>query len=250
MEKTFEQISRPSRVSSFQDGRIYEYPDASFTATHLFSLTAKVDDVILKLPSDFGWGEFVRFVRDGQTSPRGVRTNERLERLSSYRELLAAHPGYSSIHDSCGERVTHFILVHKLQYERLRQQSIVEIPESRFVVLRAMRKRLFFRSYDWIPTVAQQCVTGNSLWDMFDHDSQQLRSDCARYLPALAPRLSGLLASPLAHHINWNIDNFIYDTRGDRLHYVDSKPTTVIDAVIDERNRRYLREEFITPAQK
>ena len=50
----------------------------------------------------------------------------------------------------------------------------------------------------------------------------------AASLPAISARLSSLLDSGLQHHIDWNIQNFVFDELTGQLFYVDLKPHHVL----------------------
>ena len=60
-----------------------------------------------------------------------------------------------------------------------------------------------------------------------------------------AQQLGNLLDSPLLAHIDWNIKNFVFRERDERLFYVDLKPTTFVAAGGNERNLKAIREYFV-----
>jgi hypothetical protein len=64
--------------------------------------------------------------------------------------------------------------------------------------------------------------------------------------PQLKRQLAPLMESPVSIHIDWNIQNFIWQETEQRLYYVDSKPTTLASKFSVDHNLSSLRDVFLT----
>ena len=63
--------------------------------------------------------------------------------------------------------------------------------------------------------------------------------------PRLKRQLLPLVESAIGRHIDWNIQNFIWQEEAERLYYVDSKPTTLASKFGVDHNFSSLREVFL-----
>ena len=61
----------------------------------------------------------------------------------------------------------------------------------------------------------------------------------------LKSQLTPLVNSTIRIHIDWNIQNFIWQEATESLYYVDSKPTTLVSKFSVEHNLSSLREVFL-----
>jgi hypothetical protein len=138
--------------------------------------------------------------------------------------------------------LAHYLAVHKLQYERLRKQAAVQIPEARFGALCSVRHKILRR---FEPLMLQARIPGTTLWKMFDFSALRVLPAWRPFLPAISARLSELLTSPVVNHIDWNIQNFVFDETTESLFYVDLKPTTFISRASNEHNLKGIRDYFV-----
>jgi hypothetical protein len=147
-------------------------------------------------------------------------------------DALERFPDFAEMAETAPE-TAHYLVVHKLQYERLRAAGIIGIPDSRFATLADA------------PSIFQQRIPGATLWDMFDFDAQQLRAAWQPVKATIASQLSPLLDSRLANHIDWNIKNFVFHGAEQRLYYVDSKPTIYVAQSSNDHNLTGIRTHFL-----
>ena len=100
-----------------------------------------------------------------------------------------------------------------------------------------------FRSLE--PALFQERVPGTTLWQMYDFAVLQVRPQWRPFLPAIAAQLSKLLDSGLVNHVDWNIQNFVFDEQKGRLFYVDLKPTILVARQSNEHNLQGIRDYFL-----
>lgn len=239
--KKVEALHRPLSMGSVHDGGIYAMPAVLMAQTNLFLKVGRLDELFIKVPSDRGWADYQRFVRLGESNPNDIRPLEDQERFARLELALETFPDLGGI-VAIDPEIAHYLAVHKLQHERLRSQTSVSIPPARFAVLRSSRLRILHR---FEPVMFQQRIRGATLWDMFDFALFQVRPRWRPFVPAISARLSGLLESGLRDHIDWNIQNFVFQEQEERLFYVDLKPTTFVARQSNERNLQGLRGYFL-----
>ena len=172
------------------------------------------------------------------------RTSAPAEEGERFESLDSALAPFSSLGALIARdrEMAHYLAIHKLQYERLRRQSGLCIPQARFGMLRSARLRVLHRIE---PVLFQERIPGTTLWDIFDFTALQVKARWQRHLPAISAQLSNLLDSRLLKHIDWNIQNFVFDERDERLFYVDLKPTTFVARSSNEHNLKGIREYFL-----
>ena len=236
-----EALERPLSIRSVRDGGLYAIPEASFVQTNLFLKIACLDDLYLKLPSERGIEDYRRFIQGKESVSGELRPREDAERFSRLRETLASFPELKPLTRISSE-LAHYLAVHRLQYERLRKQAAVRIPEARFGALCSTRLKIL-RTFQ--PLMLQARVVGTTLWNMFDFSALRVLPAWRPFLPAISARLSELLSSPLVNHIDWNIQNFVFDETTESLFYVDLKPTTFISKESNEHNLKGIRDYFL-----
>lgn len=233
-------LQRPLSIKSVLDGGAYVLDDAPLTQTNLFLRVGLVDELFIKLPSERGWADYRRFLRFAQPHPLDIRTLDAAERFENLPGTLARFPGLRSLHARDPE-IAHYLAVHKLQYERIRNQTAVGIPLARFGVLRSQRRQASVID----PALFQERVPGTTLWDMYDFDALRVKPEWQPYLPIVSAQLSNFLDSGLLHHVDWNIGNFVFDAQEERLFYVDLKPTVYLDRSGNEHNLKGIRDYFL-----
>src|SRR4029078_6463952 len=98
-----------------------------------------------------------------------------------------------------------YLVVHKLQYDRLRSEPVVHVPRARFACLRS---GWLFRTME--PVFFQERLEVTTLWQMFDFSALEVTRPWWPFLPAIAVQLKMLMQSSLLTHIDWNIQNFVF----------------------------------------
>jgi hypothetical protein len=91
----------------------------------------------------------------------------------------------------------------------------------------------------------QERIRGTSPWAMYDFAALRVASKWRPVLPRISAQLSGFLGSGLRDHVDWNIQNFVFEESSERLFYVDLKPTTFVARDGNEHNLQGIREHFI-----
>ena len=235
-------ITNPISLDQFNDGHIYVLPELSFIQSHLFSKIAFTDLLVIKLPSSRGFSDYRKYIKHEKPDPDDIRRNEDHEKYASLDNTLREFPEFRQAHGECGVDNTHYLIVHKLQYRRLREAGLIAVPESRFVMVSQPFLRFFSRM---IPAIIQQRVSGTSLWDMYDFDADELRAEWRPHLPGISNQLKALMDSPLLNHINWNIENLIFNRSTEQIYYVDSKPSTMFSRSHNQHNINGIKDVFI-----
>ena len=234
-----ETLPRPLSIGRVREGGVYSRPAAPLVQTNLFFRIGCLDGVFLKVPSARGLDDYRTFVKRAQSTCADVRPVEEVERFERLASILEHYPGLAPL-GAARPEVAHYLLVHRLQYERLRAERTIGIPAAQFGVLLEGR---VFRSL--VPALFQAAVPGLTLWDMFDFDTLQVKPRWQPVLPAISLQLSRLLDSRLVPHIDWNIQNFVFHEPDRRLFYVDLKPTTFVARAGNERNLTGIRQHFV-----
>ena len=214
-------------------------PSTPLRQTGLFLRVGRIDEVYVKVPSKRGQDDYRDFVRDAKPSASDIRALEDAERYDALDSALRQFPplAASGVAD---RELLHYLAVHQLQHERLRDADVVAIPPARFGFLRSGR---LIRKLE--PAMFQQRVDGSTLWEMFDFDALEVTRPWWPHLPAISGQLGKLLDSPWVSHIDWNIQNFVFRQSDQRLFYVDMKPTLFLAAESNAHNLQGLRDYFI-----
>jgi hypothetical protein len=232
-------LARPVSIQDVVDGGCYRLPIDALTTSNLFFDIARVDGVFVKAPSSTGLADFKTFVADGRSTSDDVRPLEPSERLEALNVTSARYPAFGSIVARHPDLV-HILVVLKQQHERMRENRAVGVPDTRFGLLAG---RTMFSSPR--AAVFQEQIAGTTLWEMFDFENEVVRSEWESALPAIAAQLAPLVDSPLALHVDWNIQNFVYRENDQQLFYVDVKPTTLVNRRSNEHNLRGIRDYFV-----
>lgn len=227
-------------IDQVEDGGTYSFPEVPLVLTGLFLRVGCVGELFIKVPSARGLEDYRHFVKLALTQEEDVRNLEEGERWKGLEQALESFPELRAVM-KVGSEESHYLAVHKLQYERLRSQAAVRIPRAKFGVLKSAHHGIFRRLE---PALFQERIRGTTLWDMFDFTENRVAPRWREFLPGISARLSRLLASSLSKHIDWNIKNFVFDEAEDCLSYVDMKPTTFVSRSSNELNIRGLRDHF------
>lgn len=237
----FEALHRPLSVDNVRDGGAYAMPSAALTQTNLFLQVGCVDELFFKVPSARGFADYRRFIKLGESNPEDIRSLDESERFERLPLALERYPSLRTLAELDAE-ATHYLAVHKIQHDRLRNQTAVGIPQAKFGLLRRVRLAMFGTVK---PAMLQERVHGTSLWDMYDFAALRVKPQWKGSLSVISAQLSNLLDSGVLNHIDWNIQNFIFDESDERLYYVDLKPTTFVARQSNEHNLKGIRDYFI-----
>ena len=235
-----EVLERPFSIHSARDGGLYRWPLLDFEQTNLFLKIAHEDGLYVKTPSERGLADYRKFIKHGESNPVEIRPIEDLECYENLDRTLR-RLGLDELSRFPSE-CAHYLAVHKLQYDRLRTQASVRIPRLRFGVFRSTRWGVF---HDLAPALFQERVRGTTLWHMYDFAALRVASRWEPYVPWIARQLSGLLHSHLVNHVDWNIQNFIFNKDDERVYYVDLKPSLFISRESNEQNLEGIRNYFL-----
>lgn len=236
-----EVVQHPLSIDCFRDGGGYALPVLPLTQTNLFMKVGWVDQLYIKVPSERGLEDYRRYVKLAQRGPNDIRRLEEAERFERLTETLATLPDLAPL-TSIGSELAHYVAVHKLQYDRLRRQNAVKIPRARFGTIQ--RKGWgFFRSFE--PALFQERISGTTLWNMFDFEALVVMPQWRPFVSTISAQLSRLLDSGLRDHIDWNIQNFVFDEAAGQLFYVDLKPTPFVAKQSNEQNLEGIRRYYI-----
>jgi hypothetical protein len=238
---------------NFSDGQGYEAADLNFGNravyqpvvffdgvhhTPLFTEVGLLSQVVIKLPTRIGWHNFLgaSISNSWFAGLNGIRKTERIERSSRFDELLDRFPEFKSASLDCERNVVHYLLIHKLQYERLRFNTLVAIPETRLVLMRAASNAKAARTAeDPYPAIVQARIKGPSLMSLLPNNKEKFRHPCAETLASL------MNSASLCRHINWYPENFIWSEKEGKLYYIDSKPSTMFGKKVNDQSLRNLR---------
>jgi hypothetical protein len=239
LDVRIEKLRRPLSVSCVRDGGAYALPAGPLVRTNVYFKIGCVDDLFIKVPSKDGLDEYRQSVKLGQPTAADVRSLEEAERFDQLASATRQFTGFADL-TTIEPELAHFLVVHKLQYERLRAGGAIAIPTARFGVLRSGR---LFRRFE--PALFQARVPGTTLWEMFDFEALQVLPAWRSFLPAISEQLTRLLDSSLLNHVDWNIQNFVFEQGGQRLFYVDMKPTTFVAKHSNDHNLKGIRQYYV-----
>ena len=242
MNRIIKDIPEVFNINDIENGYIYNMRRGiQFKQTGLFLKIAFVGNVFIKIPSKRGWNDYHKYVKCAIPDPEDIRALESKERIENMEETIKTFPDLRNLLKwNISKDIIHWLLIYRLQYERCR--SWIPVPLTKFVVLRFRRFGLlsFFK-----PALVQEKVTGTRLWDMIDFLTEKVSDRWKSNLPSISRQLSPLLSREKIKHINWNIQNFIFNEEQDKLWYVDLTPTLFISRWGNEHNLKGIREEFI-----
>jgi hypothetical protein len=96
----------------------------------------------------------------------GEHDHEAIEKIQNLDQLLTKYPSSREARTTIGDKKVHWLLLHILQYDRLKE--VIKIPETRFCFF-SKRGFLFSSTH---PGLIQQRIGGISLWGMIIVDPQ------------------------------------------------------------------------------
>src|SRR3972149_11736609 len=133
-----EKLARTLFIGRVREGGVYSRPAAPLVQTNLFFRIGCLDGVFLKVPSARGLDDYRTFVKRAQSTCADVRPVEEVERFERLASILEHYPGLAPL-GAARPEVAHYLLVHPLQYERLRAERAIGIPGAPVGVLREGR---------------------------------------------------------------------------------------------------------------
>lgn len=220
-------------LNEIKDGMLFRVPQGyrpvPTRQPHRYYDIVRTDEVFIKPASDY-YFEVVRkspvFAKPGPTvSP--IRRPDEEEYPANINRLCARFPALADL--SIPRDELHFLLIHKLNHERLTSLFGSRIPEAAFVLVEGLTENPR-------PAVVQRAILGRTLFELMD----QLAA--AEERPVIAQQLQRYIGSP---HIDWAFENFVWSPTSSILFYVDSKPTLFRTERRNEENRRVLIKRFV-----
>ena len=113
-------------IESFHDGGGYALPDLPMTERT--SYEGRVGRWVVPQGSfQRGLEDYRKFVKHAHAGPDDVRPLEERERFEHLTETLGVLPDLAPL-TSIGSELARYPAIHKLQYDRLQQQTAVKIP--------------------------------------------------------------------------------------------------------------------------
>jgi hypothetical protein len=240
-------IPHQCSIASFRDGVLYELPVCEWQRTD-YSRFAMVDGICIKLASPHGYREYEKYVIRQTPDKDAIRGNEALELYLNLHELTERYAEFHSAAVEYDRRQVHWLLIHRLQHERLKQIAPSLIPNARFVFF--YRRRFLFNSIR--AGLVQSLVVGTTLWDMIDHAAIQegrreeiIKPEFRRFLPLISRQLNPLVNVGVSDHVNWHIKNFIFNAGSQALYYVDMKPSNIFGRWRNDQNLANIKRDFL-----
>lgn len=235
-------VDAAAAIDTLADGGLYQFPSVTFNTPNVFATVAFTSNLVVKIAAQPWQEDFEKYavheVRD--TVNPCVRSADVMETSRGVQNVLVRLPELQALFAS-DPKAGHFLVVHKLQYQRLLQANLVNIPATRFILLKRRRFGIFSTI---CPGIVQERVLGTSLLAMFDDVRNEVRPEWRHYVSAITPILNSLINSELRDHLNWFIANFIFKQETGALYYVDSKPSFLFARSGNERNIDGLQKYF------
>ena len=242
MKPTLIKLLPPLRLEELEDGKGYLVPSLQLGQPNLFTRIGFLGDIVVKIPSARGVSDFDKYVRRERSDPEDIRYNLELEKFDNLGQAIEHFPEFSITRSKFGNKVSHFLIVYRMQHARLQEAQIVQVPATRFIVL-AWPRKLF--GIHIVPAILQKRIKGLSLFDMVDPMEGVFLPEFLHLKALIRDQLAPLVESTLLNHIDWNIQNFVLEDETNCLIYVDSKPTTLAARWTTEHNLKGLRETFL-----
>jgi hypothetical protein len=182
-----EALRRPLSIDAVRDGGVYTLRLEPLPQTGVYLKVGRIDDVFVKMPSQQGLDDYQKYVKLAQSTSADIRALEDSERFEELDSTLKRFPELRRLGAADRETV-HYLVVHRIQYERLRAEAAVNVPAVRFALLRSGR---LIRKLE--PVFFQERVEGTTLWEMFDFSALEVTKRWWPFLPAISAQLSRLL---------------------------------------------------------
>jgi len=159
---TVNSIERLANISSFTDGATYLLPRLRFETPNIFSSVAFFDSLVVKIPTGALLEDFARLVK------RGVHPTNPTVRLADAEEkdvdtLIGRFPEFRTAYRQHADHA-HLLMVHRRQYERIKGAGSLQIPQSRFILVRQSR---FWFLRTLCPAIVQERVRGTPLLEIY-----------------------------------------------------------------------------------
>lgn len=238
-------------IKTISDARVYKWPTAGQKVLSVspkpYSHVICLDNVVVKLPSSYGFGEYEKYVVNEKTDNDAIRGNESIEKLQNLGQLLTQYNSFREACSTVGDKKVHWLLLHILQYDRLKK--VIKIPTTRYCFFQ--KKGLLSSTIH--PGLVQQRIAGIPLWDMIDHNvvhedrehTPFVKEKYEPLIPHISSQLRPLATPSLSMHINWHIMNFIFEPKTNVLYYLDLKPSSIFGRWRNEHNLKNIRRDFL-----
>lgn len=235
-------INELSTITDIKDGMTYELSKLKFRNTgNVFSQIAYTGSLVIKKPRYVWMRNFRHSVID-HFDDAEVRIADAMER-----NIIALLDEFPEFHVVQNSTYAHFLMVHKLQYQRIKEANNIRIPKSRFILVIGrsylLRKRLS-------PVIVQEKLKGIPLIEMFDQNTESIKPQYIQFLPTINPILRDLVESRFRDQFNWYIGNFLYNPDTKVISYVDPKPSCIFMELENEQNIQGLREVFFASKKR
>ena len=259
MKMKYQTISFPVNFADLLDGGLYHLPDLHFGTSNIYLQIAFSDNAFVKLPTERGIGYHAAYLWGSEQAAQPIRRPEGFENGRRFEEGIRAYKEFTWVienrialevnnsDESEIKQIVHYLMVHKLHYERLQKEKTLSVPESRFVFFRKECQRWFGLARPRItivPGIVQESISGVPLWGMYDSGIGGVISRWQPSLPSISGKLQPLLGPDKVNYLDWNPKNFIYIEPDDQLYYVDSKPTTFAGQKENDHNLVGIRTFF------
>jgi hypothetical protein len=267
-QKDQQYIHEPLEIERFVNGFCYDLPSLSFGVPNTDTAVAEKDDVFIKKPSPRGADYHRNFIYEKDLRAYGtdywrgdspVRSCTEAEASHNLEDALNQYPDLKSTLDSYRNWhaylspeefrvILHYLVLHRMQYERLVVLGSIGIPRARFVFLHDVetKKALFSRKvtveHSVTPAIVQERIDGISLWNMYSSYIQDIVPEWQERMPAIAAELRRIINM---NDFDWNPNNFLYREKDSRLFYIDSKPTIFAGRVNNDHNLQLFKRFFL-----
>ena len=223
-------------LNGIKDGMLFRVPQGyrpvPSRQPHRYYDIGRTDELFIKPASEY-YFEVVKkspvFGKSPVFAPTilPIRRPDEEEYPANINRLRARFPALADL--AISEDQLHFLLLHKLQYERLTSLFEPRIPDAAFVLTEGS-------TGSPRPTIVQRAIRGKTLFELMEQPAP------AEERPVIAHQLQCYVGSP---HIDWAFENFVWSPNSSTLFYVDSKPTLFRTERRNEENRRLLIKRFV-----
>ena len=220
-------------VEAIKDGQTVPLPKITLYTTNFYFKIAQEQNLMIKIPTDYGITVFSAYYISEEKggAERPVRFPHADEQFEQLAQMLVENPEFVEIQTRFSPFYAYFLLVHKMQYKKLKVLAPLSIPEVKFVDFKFKgifsKKRIGF---------IQKLVPGiNYYGDL------SIEPDFQQHKTTIHEQLQPFLDS---EEVDYNPTNFIFDPDKNRLHYVDLKPSVIVEKATNDKNKRGLLKYF------
>ncbi len=229
--------SQPN-LEHFENGCCYSLPEEDCRISNINMYICKLDKIYIKFASECAIKSH-DFIYNNETPLRMslpdsnlVRLEQDLERAENLPEALLLYPEFQKLLDDSSNYIAdtsklsllkniHYLIIHRLQFDRLREIGFVTIPEARFVLFKRTHNGLT----EFIPGVVQARIFGTRLWDMYEPYTWNIATAWAGSREIISRQVKPLFDKKYVLFFDWNPMNFLFNSEEATVYYVDSKPT-------------------------